>query len=82
MVYAIKDYLVEYSYNSLLAGIQSYMTNLLVYAIKDYLVECSYNALLAGIQSYLTNLHGVRHQGLPGGVQLQRPFGRYTELPD
>ncbi len=47
---------MEYSYNALLAGIQSYMTNLLVYAIKDYLVEYSYNALLAGIQSYLTNL--------------------------
>ncbi len=48
LVYAIKDYLVEYSYNALLAGIQSYMTNLLVYAIKDYLVY-SYNTLLAGI---------------------------------
>jgi hypothetical protein len=28
MVYAIKDYLVEYSYNALLEGIQSYLTNL------------------------------------------------------
>jgi hypothetical protein len=54
----------------------------MVYAIKDYLVEYSYNALLAGIQSYMTNLHGVRHQGLPGGVQQHRPYGRYTELPD
>ncbi len=24
----------------------------------------------------------VRHQGLPGGVQLQRPSGRYLELHD
>ncbi len=71
MVYAIKNYLVEYSYTgppgrytelhdqcsyiAFQAGIQSYMTNLLVYAIKGYLVEYSYNALLAGIQSYLTS---------------------------
>ncbi len=41
MVYAIKVYLVEYSYTALLAGIQSYLTNLVVYAIKDYLVEYS-----------------------------------------
>jgi hypothetical protein len=42
---------VEYSYNALLAGIQSYLTNLVVYAIKDYLVEYSCTTLQASIHS-------------------------------